>query len=92
MKNYHTWKKRAGSGIRKKNYPRIRIQGVKTARSGFRIRTMEYDLLRWCGIANIYKVKERGYYYMCYTYVTVFVRNAANLAHILPEASRTTFT
>jgi hypothetical protein len=29
---------------------------------------------------------------MCYTYVTVFVRNAANLAHILPKASRTTFT
>jgi hypothetical protein len=36
--------------------------------------------------------KERGHYYMCYTYVTVFVRNAANLAHILPKASRTTFT
>jgi hypothetical protein len=38
------------------------------------------------------KPKERGHYYMCYTYVTVFVRNAANLAHILPKASRTTFT
>jgi hypothetical protein len=37
-------------------------------------------------------LKERGHYYMCYTYVTVFVRNAANLAHILPKASRTTFT
>jgi hypothetical protein len=29
---------------------------------------------------------------MCYTYVTVFVRNAANLVHILPKASRTTLT
>jgi hypothetical protein len=38
------------------------------------------------------KAKERGHYYMCYTYVTVFIRNAANLAHILPKASRTTFT
>jgi hypothetical protein len=36
--------------------------------------------------------KERGHYCMCYTYVTVFVRYAANLAHILPKASRTTFT
>jgi hypothetical protein len=35
---------------------------------------------------------ERGHYYMCYTYVTVVVRNAANLAHKLPKASRTTFT
>jgi hypothetical protein len=27
--------------------------------------------------------KERGHYCMCYTYVTVFVRNAANLAPVL---------
>jgi hypothetical protein len=27
--------------------------------------------------------KERGHYYICYTYVTVFIRNAANLTHLL---------
>jgi hypothetical protein len=36
--------------------------------------------------------KERGHYCTSYTFVTVLVRNAANLAHILPKASRTTLT
>jgi hypothetical protein len=35
---------------------------------------------------NLELLERRGD--MCYTYVTVFVRNAANLAHILPKASK----
>jgi hypothetical protein len=29
--------------------------------------------------------KERGHYCMRYTYVTVFIRNAANLTHLLTK-------
>jgi hypothetical protein len=36
--------------------------------------------------------KETGHLWPYYIYMTVFIRNAANLAHILPKASRTTFT
>jgi hypothetical protein len=36
--------------------------------------------------------KETGHLWPYYIYMTVFIRNAANLAHILLKASRTTFT
>jgi hypothetical protein len=36
--------------------------------------------------------KETGHLWLYYIYMTVFIRNAANLAHILPKTSRTTFT
>jgi hypothetical protein len=36
--------------------------------------------------------KETGHLWPYYIYMTVFIRNAANLAHILPNTSRTTFT
>jgi hypothetical protein len=36
--------------------------------------------------------KETGHLWTYYIYMTVFIRNAANLAHILPKTSRTTFT
>jgi hypothetical protein len=38
------------------------------------------------------KAKETGHLWPYYIYMTVFIRNAANMAHILPKASRTTFT
>jgi hypothetical protein len=30
-----------------------------------------------------FTLKERGHYYICYMYVTVFIRNAANLTHLI---------
>jgi hypothetical protein len=36
--------------------------------------------------------KETGHLWPYYIYTTVFIRNAANLAQILPKISRTTFT
>jgi hypothetical protein len=34
------------------------------------------------------KPKERGHYCMSYTYVTVFIRNAANLTHLLTKGPK----
>jgi hypothetical protein len=46
------------------------------------------------GVESQYTVvrKETGHLWPYYTYMAVFIRNAANLAHILPKTSRTTFT
>jgi hypothetical protein len=48
--------------------------------------------VKHCKVSILQHRKEGGHYCMCYMYVTVFVRNAANLSQILPKASRTTFT
>jgi hypothetical protein len=42
--------------------------------------------LRWRG--QIVFLKETGHLWLYYIYMTVFIRNAAKLAHILPKASK----
>jgi hypothetical protein len=39
-----------------------------------------------------FKIKETGHLWPYYIYMTVLIRNAANLAYTLLKASRTTFT
>jgi hypothetical protein len=45
-------------------------------------------------LGKLVSSKETGHLWLYYIYMTVFIRNAANLAHIpvLPKTSRTTFT
>jgi hypothetical protein len=44
-------------------------------------------------VHNIVAVSEEtGHLWAYYIYMAVFIRNAANLTHILPKTSRTTFT
>jgi hypothetical protein len=43
---------------------------------------MWYCEALYCKVSILQHRKERGHYCMCYMYVTVFVRNAANLSHM----------